>query len=95
MPDSDHARAHVIVRGRVQGVWYRDSTRTMARKLGLTGWVKNRPDGAVEAAAEGPRETVEALIGWLHQGPPLARVDDVEVDWQTPRGEFDDFNITW
>lgn len=75
------ATAHVKVKGRVQGVFYRQSTRTAAEKLGLCGWVCNMMDGSVEAEIKGPREKVDELINWCRSGPPSARVDAVEVDW--------------
>ncbi len=80
-------RAHVVIRGRVQGVWYRGSMENEAERLGVSGWVRNRPDGAVEAEVEGEREAVEALIAWARHGPPAARVTDVEVRWTDPHGE--------
>jgi len=80
-------RAHVVIRGRVQGVWYRGSMENEAERLGVSGWVRNRPDGAVEAEVEGEREAVEALIAWARRGPPAARVTDVEVQWTEPHGE--------
>ena len=80
-------RAHVVIRGRVQGVWYRGSMENEAERLGVSGGVRNRPDGAVEAEVEGEREAVEALIAWARHGPPAARVTDVEVRWTEPRGE--------
>lgn len=88
-------RAHVYISGRVQGVFFRDSTRQKARELGVRGWVKNLPDGRVEAVFEGDREAVEALIRWCHVGPPLARVEKVEVQYEPYLGEFDDFEIRW
>lgn len=87
------ARAHILVSGRVQGVFFRDRTRTRAGSLGVTGWVRNLPDGRVEVLAEGDRERIESLIGWLEEGPPLAMVEDVDVDWEDYRGEFPDFRI--
>ncbi len=84
---------HAIVSGRVQGVWYRASTRDEARRLGLTGWVKNLPDGSVELVAEGPSDKVDALIKWCHQGPPYARVSNVEVQEIEPTGKYDDFDV--
>ena len=69
---------HLIIHGRVQGVFYRDWTVRTARQLGLNGWVRNLPDGTVEAHLEGPSDAVEAMIGKLHDGPPAARVDCIE-----------------
>ena len=72
-------RARVLVSGRVQGVWFRESTREHACSLGLTGWVQNLRDGRVEALFEGERSAVEAALDFVRQGPPLARVSDAEV----------------
>lgn len=69
---------HCYVKGRVQGVWFRAYTKKRASKLGLTGWVKNLPDGRVEVYACGDPEAIAALKTWLHKGPPLARVQEVE-----------------
>ncbi|MFN2470772.1 MAG: acylphosphatase [Gaiellaceae bacterium] len=81
------ARARVRVTGRVQGVFFRAETRDRARSLGLAGWVRNAPDGSVEAELEGPHERVESMIRWCGRGSSLATVDDVEVEWTEPRGE--------
>ena len=82
-----NARARVVVRGRVQGVWFRAETESRARSLGLTGWVRNAEDGTVEAVFEGPRERIESVVAWCGRGPAEARVDDVQVDWEDPSGE--------
>ncbi len=68
---------HLLIQGRVQGVWFRESMRCEAERLGVTGWVRNTPDGAVEAVAQGPDEAVDALIAWAHDGPPMARVERI------------------
>jgi len=81
------ARAHVIVRGRVQGVFFRAETRNRAASLGLAGWVRNNADGTVEAAFEGDRDRVESMLGWCRRGPGHAKVEDVQVDWEDPQGE--------
>ena len=88
-------RAHIIVSGLVQGVFYRATMQEVARSLGVTGWVRNLPDGRVEAVAEGDEEAVKKLIGWAWRGPRLARVENVEVKWEDYRGEFRDFYIRW
>ena len=80
-------RAHLTIRGRVQGVWYRGSMENEAERLGVAGWVRNRPDGSVEAEVEGAPEAVDALIAWARRGPPAARVTDVAVRWVDPQGE--------
>jgi acylphosphatase len=77
-------RAHVLISGRVQGVFFRDSARRVARRLGLSGWVRNRPDGRVEAQFQGPRAAVEEALAFCRQGPEFAAVDDVEVAWVDP-----------
>ena len=87
-------RAHLVVRGRVQGVWFRGSMQDEAETLGVAGWVRNRPDGTVEAEVEGAREVVDALIEWARHGPPGARVTDVEVRWIELRGERGGFAIS-
>ncbi|MEX2550077.1 MAG: acylphosphatase [Nitriliruptoraceae bacterium] len=78
---------HVVVRGRVQGVFFRASTREVARQHGVTGWVSNRADGAVEARLEGPEPGVEAVLDWIRDGgPDHARVEGVEVASVPPDG---------
>jgi len=80
------SRRHVIVSGRVQGVWFRDSMRREAERLGLSGWVRNLPDGSVEAAFEGQPDAVENLTEWCHHGPPGARVTSVTPRDEPPEG---------
>ncbi len=70
---------HLAITGRVQGVWYRESMREAAESLGVTGWVRNRPDGSVEAVVQGDERQVALLIEWCRRGPTLARVGDVTV----------------
>lgn len=91
MADLVCARLHIT--GRVQGVWYRASTRERAQALGLVGTVRNRPDGSVFAVAQGPRPAVERLIDWCHDGPPRARVARVDVSWIDPDPLLLDFSI--
>ncbi len=88
-------RARVRVYGRVQGVFFRYNTRKKALELGLSGWVRNVPDGTVEILVEGPRDKVERLIDWARVGPPLARVTKVDVQWEDYKGEFDSFEIVY
>ncbi len=68
---------HLQITGRVQGVWYRESMRREAERLGVVGWVRNCSDGSVEAVAQGPAEAVDALVKWAHAGPPQARVERI------------------
>jgi acylphosphatase len=86
-------RARIVVRGRVQGVWFRGSMCEEAERARVDGWVRNRPDGAVEAEIEGERVAVEALIVWAHHGPPGARVTGVDVEWLAPAGERTGFAV--
>ncbi|MDY6789533.1 MAG: acylphosphatase [Candidatus Nanohaloarchaea archaeon] len=79
-------QAHVFVSGKVQGVFFRATTRKEARKRGVKGWVKNLDDGRVEAVFEGEEEKVEEMIRFCHEGPERARVEDVEVDFEEPEG---------
>ncbi len=88
------ARARMRVTGAVQGVFYRQSTAGEAARLGLSGTVRNLPDGSVEVVAEGPGESVRALAEWCRRGPPAARVDGVDVAWEAPLGEAGPFTVT-
>jgi acylphosphatase len=84
---------HLLVSGRVQGVSYRAHTRRKAQQLGLVGWVRNLPDGRVEALATGPREGLLALVAWCHEGPEHARVTDVQAEWSDRDAPFPSFEI--
>ncbi|MBI2132765.1 MAG: acylphosphatase [Candidatus Tectomicrobia bacterium] len=86
-------RVHLLIRGRVQGVWFRASARKEAQALGLAGWARNRPDGAVEVEAEGPSGALDALIAWCRKGPPLARVDEVQIERGGASGELRGFEV--
>jgi acylphosphatase len=86
-------RLQLIVRGRVQGVFFRASTQREARRLGLTGWVSNRRDGAVEVLAEGGEDELREFMAFCNRGPSAARVDKVDVRWRAYTGEFSDFRI--
>lgn len=86
-------RRRVLVRGRVQGVWFRDSCRAEARRAGVGGWVRNLADGRVEAAFEGETDAVDKMVEWCHHGPPSASVVDIDVVDEAPEGETT-FRIT-
>lgn len=83
----------VLVSGTVQGVWFRESTREEADRHGVGGWVRNLPDGRVEAAFEGPALGVEAMVAWCHRGPPNAAVERVEAKAEEPKGEAGPFKV--
>lgn len=84
---------HIRVYGRVQGVFFRASAQREAKRLGLTGWVRNRNDQSVELVAEGEETGIKDLIAWAQSGPSAARVDKVDVRWRSFAGEFFDFRI--
>ena len=87
--------AHLYIYGRVQGVFFRASTRRIALKLGLKGFVRNLPDGRVEAYFEGEEERVREAVDWCHHGPPGARVERVRVQWEEYRGDLKGFEIRY
>jgi len=91
----DKIRAKVLISGRVQGVWFRGTTRERAQALGLTGWVRNRWDGQVEAVFEGPRSQVQQMVAWCYKGPRLAQVDSVDLEWGEATGEFPGFSVRY
>ncbi|MCI0452221.1 MAG: acylphosphatase [Candidatus Latescibacteria bacterium] len=82
--DHDRVALHAFVRGRVQGVFFRDATRREAISLALAGWVRNLPDGRVEALFVGPRAACEKVLAFVRVGPPRAHVDGVEFSWEPP-----------
>lgn len=86
-------RAHVFVSGRVQGVFFRGETVTVARRLDVNGWVKNLSDGRVEAIFEGEKENVDKAVKFCRRGPPGAHVSDLDVKWEKWTGEFQGFGI--
>jgi acylphosphatase len=86
-------RAHVVFEGLVQGVFFRANAQRCARSLGLTGWVRNRADGTVEAVFEGEEEAVREAVEWCATGQPHAEVKSKRVDMSAPTGEFDEFRI--
>ncbi|MDB2237096.1 acylphosphatase [Halorubrum ezzemoulense] len=89
---TDRVRAHVFVSGRVQGVYYRASTRDAAREKGVDGWVRNLDDGRVEAVFEGPEGAVRDMVAWCETGSRAAEVDDVDAEYGAPEGE-DGFEV--
>lgn len=93
--ETKRLRAHVFISGRVQGVSFRWYTQRIAEELGLTGWVRNLWDGRVEAIFEGEEKAVRQAVAWCHTGAPSARVDDVEINYEEPTGDFTRFRITW
>ena len=88
-------RAHVFVSGLVQGVFFRYETRRIARQRKVTGWVRNMPDGRVEAIFEGAKADVVEIVSFCRKGPPGAVVRDVKVYWEEPTGEFKDFRVRY
>ncbi len=88
-------RVRIIVKGRVQGVGYRFFTRRTALELGIKGYVRNLPDGTVEVVAEGSPEALDKFIEKLREGPPLAIVEDMDIEEVAPDEEFDDFEIRY
>ncbi len=86
---------HVHISGRVQGVGFRDATTRRASKMGLTGWVRNLPDGRVEAVFQGNRDDLQQMLAWCQDGPGLARVEDVDVRWEEPDKTYSDFRIAF
>ena len=89
------ARLHIVIEGIVQGVFYRASTIEESSKLGLTGWVKNCPDGRVEAVFEGEIDKIEQIVEWCKKGPPGAVVSNVETVLERATGEYDSFTIKY
>ena len=90
----ENTRVHLLIEGRVQGVFFRASAQAEASRLGLTGWVRNRPDGVVEIVAEGERKKIDDWIAWCRHGPRGAEVRNVRIQWQEFSGEYSAFRIT-
>ena len=88
-------RVHLFISGRVQGVWFRASMSNEGAKLGLKGWARNLDDGRVEAVIEGMEHDVEKLIAWCHNGPPMARVDDIVVENEDVTGKESAFKTRY
>jgi len=91
----DKVRAHILVLGRVQGVFFRENTQRKAKKLGVNGWIKNLSDGKVEAVFEGDKKSVGKIISWAKRGPILARVEGIDIEWQEYIEEFTEFEIRY
>lgn len=88
-----NARVHLLISGKVQGVFFRASTRKVANEIGVTGWVRNVPNGMVEVVAEGRKNQLDRLIEFCKKGPEGAKVEDIEINWEKYKGEFKDFEI--
>jgi len=83
----------IMVRGRVTGVFFRAATQREAKRLGITGWVRNRNDASVEILAEGEEDSIKEFVSWAHHGPSAARVESVDVRYRSYSGEYSDFRI--
>lgn len=90
---SELARVSLKILGQVQGVFYRNTAKIEAEKLGLFGWVSNNEDGSVELVVEGEKEKLQQLIDWCNKGSFLAKVEKIDIDWQKYAGEFKSFEI--
>lgn len=88
-------RAHLYVEGRVQGVFFRDTTRRRAQSLGVAGWVRNLSDGRVEAVFEGEEDAVRQMVQFSREGPPRAYVTNVDVEYEDYAGEFNTFSVRY
>ncbi|MFH1829242.1 MAG: acylphosphatase [Pseudomonadota bacterium] len=86
-------RVHIVIHGMVQGVFFRAHTREVAMRLGLSGCAVNRPDGTVEAIAEGNRKRLEEFVEWCRRGPDMARVERVDIAWEEASGKYQGFHI--
>ncbi len=84
---------HAIISGRVQGVYFRQTTKEIAINMGVVGTVRNCDDGTVEVTAEAARATLDEFLNWLHMGPPGARVDGIKVEWSAATGKFERFRV--
>jgi len=91
----EKVRARVVISGRVQGVFFRLETKHAADRYGVFGWVKNQRDRTVAALFEGSKEKVDSILEWCKEGPPIAKVHRVDVEWEDYKGEFDLFEITY
>jgi len=92
---ANKVRARARITGRVQGVCFRIETCRAVTDINVSGWVRNRADGSVEAVFEGSQNDVNTALEWCRKGPPISKVDGVEIDWEPYTGEFDSFEITY
>lgn len=93
MDTDTQERLSARITGRVQGVGFRNFTQTTARRLEVAGWVRNEADGSVRLEAEGPRDQLDELLDAVHEGPRMARVEDVTADWADATDEFETFRV--
>jgi len=92
---AEKASVHIFVSGRVQGVYFRENARKKAQELGVFGWIRNLIDGRVEAVFEGEKRNVEEIVNWAKRGPIWAKVEDIQINWQDYKGEFNNFEIKY
>jgi len=90
---AESIRAHILISGRVQGVSFRAKAQKVAQEFGVSGWIQNLSDGRVEAVIEGREDKVEQMIEWAKRGPFLAKVDNIDIEWQEYKGEFNNFDF--
>lgn len=95
MMEAVKKRAHAIISGKVQGVFFRVETQKAAQEIGVTGWVRNKADGTVEAVFEGDESSVASALEWCRKGSPRSEVSHIDVTWEEAGGEFTDFEITY
>jgi len=93
--NNQKVRVHVFISGRVQGVFFRSQTRREAKKIGITGWIKNLADGRVEAVFEGEEKQIKTMIEWARKGPLFAKVNGIEFEYEEPSEELSDFEIAF
>ncbi|OHD14824.1 MAG: hypothetical protein A2Z96_07855 [Spirochaetes bacterium GWB1_48_6] len=93
LKESHQKAVLALIRGRVQGVGFRYDARSVARSLGILGWITNLPDGGVETYAEGTNAAVDRYVQWLNHGPPGARVDSLDISERIPKGKYPSFSV--
>ena len=91
--NNQKTRVHIFISGKVQGVFFRQFIQEKVQELGLVGWVKNLADGRVEVLIEGDREKIDKILIYLKQGPPLSKVEGIDIGYEKYQGEFKDFSI--